>query len=84
MKTRAAVAVGAGKPLEINSRAYRSPASEAKGDTIINPSVFQGPTGTKSTSEESNGQAGRPESMPHAINKLQLRSRAAAWMPRNT
>ena len=51
---------------------------------MINPSVFQGPTGTKSTSGASNGQAGRPESMPQAISKLQLRSRAAAWMPRNT
>src|SRR5258705_1915971 len=74
-------------PDEINSCIFCDLARENKGGTTISPSVFQGPTGTKSTSGEGTGQAGRAAmdefSMPHAKSRVHCRSLAAEHTPCN-
>ena len=62
-------------------------ASLKRGLTTIRPSVFHGPTGTKSVSGEGTGQAGRvvigvTGVIPQASSRLHLRSCAAERIPR--
>src|SRR5258706_500404 len=76
-----------GFPAEINYLIYCDLTCENNGVTTISPSVFQGPTGTQSTSGPGTGQAGRIAveefSMPHAKSRLHCRSLAAEQAPCN-